>query len=154
MPFATISIVSLSTNSLCLAQGLPDLEMLNQLRIRARALKRETYAVYLAAHDPRTPWYAKALIFFVVAHTFSPIDLIPDVIPVLGYLDDLIITPGGIWLAIRLIPAEVMAEARATAATLDVDKSIGKVGAIIIVILWISAIFVAIYLFLRATKSL
>jgi uncharacterized membrane protein YkvA (DUF1232 family) len=75
-------------------------------------LKNEAFAVYLAAKDPRTPWYAKALIFFVVAHTFSPIDLIPDFIPVLGYLDDLIITPGGLWLAIRMIPPEVLAEAR------------------------------------------
>jgi uncharacterized membrane protein YkvA (DUF1232 family) len=67
--------------------------MLEKLKARARALKTEVYAIYLAARDPRTPWYARALIFFVVAHTFSPIDLIPDFIPVLGYLDDLIITP-------------------------------------------------------------
>ena len=70
--------------------------MLNQLKARARALKNEAYAIYLAAKDPRTPWYAKALVFFVVAHTFSPIDLIPDFIPVLGYLDDLIIVPLGV----------------------------------------------------------
>ena len=69
--------------------------MLDRLKARARALKTEVYAIYLAARDPRTPWYAKALIFFVVAHTFSPIDLIPDFIPSLGYLDDLSITPAG-----------------------------------------------------------
>jgi uncharacterized membrane protein YkvA (DUF1232 family) len=86
--------------------------MLVQLRSRARALKNEALAIYIAAKDPRTPWYAKALIFFVVAHTFSPIDLIPDFIPVLGYLDDLIITPLGLALAIRLIPAEVLESAR------------------------------------------
>ena len=68
-------------------------KMFDKLKSRARALKNEAFAVYLAAKDPRTPWYAKALIFFVVAHTFSPIDLIPDFIPILGYLDDLIITP-------------------------------------------------------------
>ncbi len=85
--------------------------MLEKLKSRARTLKNEVFAVYLAAQDPRTPWYAKALIFFVVAHTFSPIDLIPDFIPVLGYLDDLLITPGGLWLAIRLIPPEALAEA-------------------------------------------
>lgn len=67
--------------------------MLEKLKARVRALKRGVYAIYLAARDPRTPWYARVLIFFVVAHTFSPIDLIPDFIPVLGYLDDLIITP-------------------------------------------------------------
>ena len=114
--------------------------MLGQLKSRARALKREAFAVYLAAKDPRTPWYAKALIFFVVAHTFSPIDLIPDFIPVLGYLDDLIITPGGLWLAIRWIPAEVLTEARETVATQGVDRSVGKIGAVVIVLLWLIGI--------------
>src|SRR5512147_1818535 len=114
--------------------------MLDKLKARARALKKETYAIYLAARDPRTPWYAKALIFFVVAHTFSPIDLIPDFIPILGYLDDLIITPGGIWLAVRLIPPEVLAEARATAATHEVDGRVGKIGAALILLVWILAI--------------
>jgi uncharacterized membrane protein YkvA (DUF1232 family) len=128
--------------------------MLDQLKARARALKREAYAIYLAARDPRTPWYAKALVFFVVAHTFSPIDLIPDFIPVLGYLDDLIITPGGIWLAVRLIPAEVLAEARATAAARDVDRSVGNVGAVLIVFVWIVFAIGAVYLFLRLTKRI
>jgi len=120
--------------------------MLNRLKERARALKREVYAIYLAARDPRTPWYVKALIFFVVAHTFSPIDLIPDFIPVLGYLDDLIITPGGIWLAVRLLPPEVLADARAAAATRDIDKSVGKIGAILIILAWILAGIVIVYL--------
>ena len=115
--------------------GRPSL--LERLKARARALKRDALAVYIAAQDPRTPWYAKALVFFVVAHTFSPIDLIPDFIPVLGYLDDLIITPGGLWLAVRLIPPEVLAEARATAAARDVESSAGKVGAVMIVLVWI-----------------
>lgn len=90
--------------------------MIEKLKQCVRALKTEAHAIYLAARDPRTPWYAKALIFIVVAHTFSPIDLIPDFIPILGYLDDLIITPAGIALAVRLIPPEVLAEARATVA--------------------------------------
>jgi uncharacterized membrane protein YkvA (DUF1232 family) len=128
--------------------------MLNQLEARARALKREAYAIFLAARDPRTPWYAKALIFFVVAHTFSPIDLIPDFIPVLGYLDDLIITPGGIWLALRLIPSEVIVEARATAAAYNVDRSVGKVGAVIIILFWVLAVVTAVYFFLRFTKRI
>ena len=128
--------------------------MLNQLKARARALKTEAYAIYIAARDPRTPWYAKALIFFVVAHTFSPIDLIPDFIPILGYLDDLIITPGGIWLAVRLIPPEVLAEARATAAVRGVDKSIGKLGAVLIILVWIIAALIAVTLFLRFTKRI
>ena len=77
----------------------------------------------------------KSTNLFVVAHTFSPIDLIPDFIPILGYLDDLIITPGGIWLAVRLIPPEVLAEARATAAIRSVDGSVGKVGAVLIILI-------------------
>jgi uncharacterized membrane protein YkvA (DUF1232 family) len=117
-------------------------------------LKNEAFALYLAAKDPRTPWYARALIFLVVAHTFSPIDLIPDFVPVLGYLDDLIITPGGLWLAIRMIPAEVLAEARAAAATHSADRSVGKIGAVIVVLLWIIGLAVAVSLILRFTKDL
>ena len=128
--------------------------MLNQLQAHARALKREAHAIYLAARDPRTPWYAKALIFFVIAHTFSPIDLIPDFIPVLGYLDDLIITPGGIWLALRLIPSEVIVEARAAAAAYNVDRSVGKVGAVFIILFWILAVVMAVYFFMRFTKRI
>jgi uncharacterized membrane protein YkvA (DUF1232 family) len=127
--------------------------MLERLKSRARALKNEAFAVYIAAKDPRTPWYAKALIFFVVAHTFSPIDLIPDFIPVLGYLDDLIITPGGLWLAVRLIPTEVLAEARVTAAAQGVDRSVGRVGAVLIVLLWIVSATVVVYLILRVRNA-
>lgn len=128
--------------------------MIEGLKVRARELKREAYAIYLAARDPRTPWYAKALIFFVVAHTFSPIDLIPDFIPILGYVDDLIITPGGLWLAVRLIPPEVMADARIAAATRRVDQSTGKVGAVLVILIWIIAAVVTIYFFLRFTKRI
>jgi uncharacterized membrane protein YkvA (DUF1232 family) len=119
--------------------------MPNQLKDRVRELKRDAYAIYIAARDPRTPWYVRAVIFFVVAHTLSPIDLIPDFIPVLGYLDDLLITPGGIWLAVRLIPAEVLEEARATAAACGVDRNLGKVGAVIIISVWIPAAIGIVY---------
>ena len=128
--------------------------LLRQLKARARELKQEAFALYIAARDPRTPWYAKGLIFFVVAHTFSPIDLIPDFIPILGYLDDLLITPGGLWLALRLIPPEVMAEARAAAAIRSVDRSVGKAGAVLIVLAWLIAAAGAIFLFLRLTKRI
>ncbi|MCI0553172.1 MAG: DUF1232 domain-containing protein [Anaerolineae bacterium] len=126
--------------------------MFEKLQSRARALKHEAYAIYLAAGDPRTPWYAKALIFFVVAHTFSPIDLIPDFIPVLGYLDDLIITPGGIWLAVKLIPPEVLEEARAMAATQSLDRHVGIVGAGIILLIWILAIIWGATIILRMVE--
>ena len=120
--------------------------MLDRIKSRARALKNEAFAVYIAAKDPRTPWYAKALVFFVVAHTFSPIDLIPDFIPILGYLDDLIITPGGLWLAVRLIPAEVLAEAREKATSQSMGRSEGYVGAVIIVLVWVVILIGIIYL--------
>jgi uncharacterized membrane protein YkvA (DUF1232 family) len=122
--------------------------MLQQLKTRARLLKQEALAIYIAARDPRTPWYARVLVFFVVAHTFSPIDLIPDFIPILGYLDDLIITPGGLWLAVRLIPPDVLAEARVTAAARGVESSVGKVGAVIIILLWIVGAAGIVYLIL------
>ena len=128
--------------------------MLDQLRGRARRLKQEAYAVAIAARDPRTPWHVKALIFFVVAHTFSPIDLIPDFIPVLGYLDDLIITSGGLWLAVRLIPPEVMADARAATAAQSIEGNAGRVGAIMIVLLWMIIIGGLIYVFLHFTKRI
>jgi len=80
---------------------------LERWKARARQLKQETYALYLAYRDPRTPWYAKVLAGVVVAYAFSPIDLIPDPVPVLGYLDDLLLVPLGIALAIRVIPAPV-----------------------------------------------
>jgi uncharacterized membrane protein YkvA (DUF1232 family) len=126
--------------------------MLETLKSRARALKNEVLAIYLAAKDPRTPWYAKALVFFVVAHTFSPIDLIPDFIPVLGYLDDLIITPLGLALAIRLIPPEVLAEARSQVAGSGVGRGVGALGAALVVLAWIAAAACLVYLvlFLRS----
>lgn len=128
--------------------------MLARLKVRAWKLKQEAYAIYLAARDPRTPWYVRALVFFVVAHTFSPIDLIPDFIPVLGYLDDLIITPGGLWLAVRLIPPEVLEQARAAAAIHSIDRSAGKIGAVLIVLVWIILAVGLIFLFLPLTKRI
>jgi uncharacterized membrane protein YkvA (DUF1232 family) len=86
--------------------------MLDKLKSRARLLKIETTAIYLAARDPRTPWYAKVIAMGTVAYALSPLDLIPDFVPVLGYLDDLFIVPGGIALALKLIPPRVMEEAR------------------------------------------
>lgn len=125
--------------------------MLETLKARARALKQEALAVYLAARDPRTPWYVRALVYFVVAHTFSPIDLIPDFIPILGYLDDLIITPGGLWLAVQLIPAEVLAEARERVAASGLREAggVGFVGAALIVLVWVAGLAGLIYFLLK-----
>jgi len=128
--------------------------MLDRLEAHARALKKEVWVVYLAAKDPRTPWYAKGLILLTVAYALSPIDLIPDFVPVLGYLDDLILIPGGIWLAIRMIPPEVLAEARNAAEAGGMDRSIGRVGLVIIVFLWFAALILAIYLVLHFSKRI
>jgi uncharacterized membrane protein YkvA (DUF1232 family) len=128
--------------------------MLDGLKARARTLKKEVLAVYLASKDPRTPWYAKGLVVLIVAYALSPIDLIPDFVPVLGYLDDLILIPGGIWLAIRMIPPEVLAEAHRAAEAGSVDRSVGRVGVVIIVFLWLAALIFAIYLFLHFTKRI
>ena len=89
---------------------------------RAKQLKLEIYALYLAYQDPRTPWYAKVMALIIVAYAFSPIDLIPDFIPILGYLDDLILLPLGVALTLRLIPPAVLAECRASAQATSPDR--------------------------------
>src|SRR3982074_897192 len=111
--------------------------MLERTKQWARTLKRDVVAVWIAARDPRVPWYAKALALAVAAYALSPIDLIPDFIPVLGYLDDLIIVPLGIWLVIALIPEDVMREYRAMASA-AAQRPVSKPAAIILVALCIS----------------
>ena len=112
--------------------------LLAELKRRARHLKAETLALYLAARDPRTPWYAKALVAGIVAYAFSPIDLIPDFVPVLGYLDDLILIPMGIALAIKLVPDSVLAECRARAQeTIKNGKPVSRVAGAVIVVIWL-----------------
>ena len=102
----------------------------------ARMLLRDVHAVYLAAFDPRVPWYAKILAAIVAGYALSPIDLIPDFIPLLGYADDLIIVPLGIWLAVSLIPQEVMAEYRIKADEAG-QRPRSTIAAIAIVAIWI-----------------
>lgn len=111
-----------------------------QLKQQARRLKGETYALFLAYRDPRVPWYAKLVVAVVVAYAFSPIDLIPDFIPVLGYLDDLVLVPLGIRLALRLIPPEVMAEYRERAAAELRTKPRNWVAGAVIIALWVLAL--------------
>lgn len=114
--------------------------MLEQLRQRARALKRETVALSYAIGHPATPWYAKLFVAAVVAYAFSPIDLIPDVVPLLGYLDDLLLVPLGILVAVRLVPPAVMAECRARARKAAADgRPPSRVAAAVIVAIWVLA---------------
>src|ERR1700745_1430611 len=108
--------------------------MIQRIRQWARLAGRDVYAVYRAARDPRVPWYAKALALCVAAYALSPIDLIPDFIPVLGYLDDLIIVPLGILAVVQLIPPEIMAEHRATAAIAS-ERPVSSSGALVIVLI-------------------
>ncbi|HEU5349813.1 MAG TPA: YkvA family protein [Ktedonobacterales bacterium] len=123
---------------------------LDGLRQRARRLKGETYALYLAYRDPRVPWHARLFAAAVVAYAFSPIDLIPDIIPVLGYLDDLILVPLGIVLALRMIPAEVMAECRERAReTLREGRPTNWVVAGVIIGIWLLLAALALALVLR-----
>jgi uncharacterized membrane protein YkvA (DUF1232 family) len=106
-------------------------------KTRARELKREVHALVLASRDPRVPWYAKALLIAVVAYAFSPIDLVPDFIPVLGYLDDLLLIPLGIMAARALVPADVLAECRARARELENEPRNWAAAAVIIGV-WIA----------------
>jgi uncharacterized membrane protein YkvA (DUF1232 family) len=105
---------------------------------RVKALKKETFTLYLAYRHPLVPWYAKALALLIVGYALSPIDLIPDFIPVLGYVDDLILIPLGIMLVIRMIPAEILAECRQKAETIVGQRiGAGNIAAAVIILIWI-----------------
>ncbi len=109
--------------------------MRRKIIVWANRIKQELVALYLAARDPRTSWYAKGVAIATVAYAVSPIDLIPDFIPVLGYLDDLLLVPLGIWLAIRLIPPDVMEDSRRQDTNLAGYPG-GRVAAGVVVLIW------------------
>jgi uncharacterized membrane protein YkvA (DUF1232 family) len=113
----------------------------SQLQGWAKRIKRDGVTLWFAGKNPRTPWYAKALGLFVVAYALSPIDLIPDFIPVLGYVDDVLLLPILVWLAVKLLPPEVLAECRAQADEWmrgKGSKPRSRVGAILVVVTWIA----------------
>ncbi len=112
---------------------------LSKAKSWARSIKRDAITLWLAARDPRTPWYAKALAALVAAYALSPIDLIPDFIPVLGYLDDLLIVPLGIMAVVALVPDELMTELRAKAAEMA-ERPVSRVAAAVFIAIWIAAI--------------
>jgi uncharacterized membrane protein YkvA (DUF1232 family) len=115
--------------------------MLTGLKSRARRIEAETFALYLAARHPATPWYAKLLVAGIVAYAFSPIDLIPDFVPVLGYLDELVLLPLGILLAVRLVPPAVLAECRAKAAEMAADgRPVSRIAGFVIVGIWVALV--------------
>lgn len=113
-------------------------EFIENWKQKALHLELEVYALYLAYQDPRVPWYARVFAACVVGYAFSPIDLIPDFIPVLGYLDDLILIPFGIKIAISMIPAYVMIESRTKAQEIvRQGKPVNRIAAFIIVSVWL-----------------
>jgi len=121
---------------------------------RARQLKVETYAVYLAYKDPRTPWYARIFAACVVGYAFSPIDLIPDPIPVLGYLDDLVLVPLGVALALKMIPQAVLAECREKAQeAMSQGKPTNWVAAGVVIAIWLLLAALVIVLIVRTVKG-
>jgi uncharacterized membrane protein YkvA (DUF1232 family) len=114
---------------------------LDRLKQAARRLKTEISVLGVVYRDPRTPWYAKAVIFLVIAQSLSPIDIIPDFVPILGYLDDLVLIPLGIALAIKLVPKEVFAEARVRVANKPEEMGIsGWWFGVLIIVLWVVVI--------------
>ncbi len=121
---------------------------------RARALQAETYALYLAYRDPRTPWYAKVFAALVVGYAFSPIDFIPDFVPLLGHVDDLVLVPLGVALALKLIPAPVMAEARLRAQeSLREGRPVSRTAAVVIVLIWLVLAAAAVYWVVRIASA-
>ena len=119
----------------------------------ASELRADTYALYLAGKDPRVPWFAKALAVAVVAYAFSPIDLIPDFIPILGYLDDLLLVPLGVALVLRLVPPEVMAECRKKARDATAQgKPVNRWAAAVIVAIWLLLAGLAVALVVRSIR--
>ncbi len=116
-------------------------------RSLARQLKAETYALYLAYRDPRTPWYARVVAGLVVAYALSPVDLIPDPVPILGHLDDLVLIPLGIMLAIRLLPKEVLDDARRRAGSAE-PEALGR-GLIIVLTTWVLLLGAGVLLIIR-----
>jgi uncharacterized membrane protein YkvA (DUF1232 family) len=127
--------------------------MLESWKQKARRLKQEIFALYLAYRDPRVPLHAKIFAACVVGYAFSPIDLIPDPIPILGYLDDLVLIPIGISLAIKMIPAEVMVESRVKACQMiDQGKPVSWVAAGVIAAIWLCLAVLVIAIILRAFR--
>jgi len=120
------------------------LKPLETWKQRAQGLKREVSAMYFACHDPRVPWYAKVLAAGIVGYAFSPIDLIPDFIPVLGYLDDLVIIPLGVMAVRAMIPGAILAECRERASRLE-GKPRNWVAAAIILMIWLGLTAAAIF---------
>jgi uncharacterized membrane protein YkvA (DUF1232 family) len=115
------------------------LRLLEYVKLTGRTLRQDVVALYFAAKDPRTPWYAKAIVICIIAYALTPIDLIPDFIPVLGYIDDLLFLPLGIYIAIKIIPEPVLVDCRKRLTGMEGSLPRNWTAAATIVLLWIAA---------------
>jgi uncharacterized membrane protein YkvA (DUF1232 family) len=133
---------------------LSELRTIERWKQKSRHLKIEIYALYLAYRDPRVPWYAKAFVALVVGYALSPIDLIPDFIPVLGYLDDLVLIPLGVAVALKMIPEKVMEDCRIRSKeVMSKKKPINRIAAVVIICFWLMLIVMTIALVVRASSA-
>ncbi len=133
---------------------LSELRTIERWKQKSRHLKIEIYALYLAYRDPRVPWYAKAFVALVVGYALSPIDLIPDFIPVLGYLDDLILIPLGVAVALKMIPEKVMEDCRIRSKeVMSKKKPINRVAAVVIICIWLMLIVMTIALVVGTSSA-
>ena len=124
--------------------------MMQAWKRRARKLKAEAYTLYLAYRHPRTPWYAKVFAALIVGYVFSPIDPIPDFIPIVGLLDELVVVPIGVIIAREMIPEDVFEECREKARQVEEgEKPVSRVAAVVVVAIWILCVALAVYLALR-----
>jgi len=122
---------------------------------KAKQLRNDVHALFLASKDPRVPWYAKVFALIIVAYALSPVDLIPDFIPVIGYLDDLILIPAGIILLMKMIPKEVMAQCREKAASQrKTAKKIGWIAGSVIVLIWLLIIYFCLKFILKIVSNM
>lgn len=122
--------------------------MFDRLKHWARNVRRDVYAVGLVARDPRVPWYTKSLAILVAGYALSPIDVIPDFLPVIGFVDDVILIPLGIMLVVKLVPAEILAEHRAHAErAIDLPKN--RIGAVVLLGCWLAVVGISGWLLWR-----
>lgn len=134
--------------------GLPDVRCrrmnLESWKRRARDLTAQTYALYLAYRHPRTPWYAKVFAALIVGYVFSPIDPIPDFIPLVGLLDEMVVVPIGVLIAAKLVPPDVFAECMEKArGVAEGEKPVSRIAAVVIVAVWLLCVALAVFLALR-----
>ena len=129
-------------------------KVFERLKQKSRHLKIEIYALYLAYRDPRVPWYAKAFVALVVGYAFSPIDLIPDFIPVLGYLDDLFLIPLGVAVAVKMIPKTVLEECREKAQKImQQGRPVNRMAAVVIIAIWLFLAALVVLFMARLVKK-